>query len=523
MSAELTEVVRQSARRRTFAIISHPDAGKTTLTEKFLLYANAIQSAGSVRGRKADRAATSDWLGMEQERGISVSSAVLRFEHRGAIFNLLDTPGHKDFSEDTYRVLSGVDAAIMVLDASRGVEPQTLKLFEVCRRRGTPLLTFINKMDRPAPDSLAILDDIEQQIGVVPTPITWPVRKEGVFQGVVDRRDDRFHAFTSQRHGAKKAGHQELHRDDAVKLVPELDEELDLLTGLGADHDQELFLAGETSPVFFGSALSNFGVELMLDAIVDLAPPPEPRVDKDGDERPLDAPFSAFVFKIQANMDARHRDRIAFIRICSGRFDRGMQLTCTRTGRTMAAKYVHEIFGQERMTVDVAFPGDVIGLVNASELRIGDSLFDTQPVQFPSLPTFTPEHFRVAQPGDRSRIKQFRKGLEQLDDEGVVQVLRREDLGDQAPIVAAVGPLQFDVATWRMQEEFGSPLRLEATSRNMARRTDEASIEKLSSMSEVEIYRRSDGTPLALFRDRFQLQRIELANPELTLDVIVGG
>jgi peptide chain release factor 3 len=515
------DVLQEAGRRRTFAIISHPDAGKTTLTEKFLLYAGAIGQAGAVDRRKSGRAATSDWIGMEQERGISVASAVMRFEHRGAVFNLLDTPGHRDFSEDTYRVLSGVDAAVMVLDAARGVEPQTLKLFEVCRRRGTPLVTFVNKMDRPAPDTLEILDDIERQIGVQPTPVTWPVRLEGRFQGVVDRRDGSFRRFTDTQRGARRGVESVGTVEDAVALAPATGEELELLDALEADHDQKRFLAGETTPVFFGSALQNFGVRLLLDAVVDLAPAPTPRVDVAGERRPLDAGCSGFVFKIQANMDPRHRDRIAFMRVCSGEFRRGMQLTCDRTGRSLAAKYVHETLGQDRETLDVAYPGDVIGLVNATDLRIGDTLHAGDPVQFPGLPTFTPEHFRVARPADRQRVKQFRRGIEQLDEEGVVQVLRHRDLGDQEPILAAVGVLQFDVASWRMEHEFGSPLRLESTSRSLARRTDEASLPAFAAMPEVEIYRRSDDTPLVLFRDRFQLERIERQHPELTLDVIV--
>jgi peptide chain release factor 3 len=518
------DVLREAARRRTFAIISHPDAGKTTLTEKFLLYAGAIGQAGAVDSRKSEgRAATSDWIGMEQERGISVASAVMRFQHRGQVFNLLDTPGHRDFSEDTYRVLSGVDAAVMVLDASRGVEPQTLKLFEVCRRRGTPLLTFINKMDRPAPDTLDILDDIEKQIGVVPTPVTWPVREDGRFMGVVDRRDGSFHRYGDTHRGSRKGTETIGTVEEAIEVAPSAEEELALMDELGEEHDQELFLAGETTPVFFGSALQNFGVRLLLDAVSDMAPTPTPRLDVEDEPRPLDSGFSGFVFKIQANMDPRHRDRIAFVRICSGEFERGMQLTCTRTERSLAAKYVHETLGQDRETIDVAYPGDVIGLVNATDLRIGDTLHAGDPVTYPGLPTFTPEHFRVARPADRSRVKQFRRGIEQLDEEGVIQVLRRADLGDQEPILAAVGVLQFEVAEYRMEHEFGSPLRLDGTSRNMARRTDEDSAARLRSMRDVEIYRRSDGTPIALFKDRFQVERIERDNPELTLDVIVNG
>ena len=514
---------READRRRTFAIISHPDAGKTTLTEKFLLYAGAIEQAGEVKSRKAERAARSDWMQLEQERGISISSTVLRFDHDGHVFNLLDTPGHRDFSEDTYRVLSGVDAAIMVLDGARGVEPQTKKLFEVCRRRGTPLVTFVNKMDRPTMDPLAVLDDIEAQLGLIATPVTWPVKPDGGrFQGVVDRRDRRFHRFDEAEGGSRRRA------DDAVDWDPALvddgdvvDTELDLLDEMGNEHDLELFRAGETTPVFFGSALSNFGVKLLLDAVRDLAPAPLARETEDGDVRPIEAPFAGFVFKVQANMDPRHRDRLAFVRICSGRFDRGSQLTCTRTGGRVTAKYAHQVFGRDRVTVDEAFPGDVIGLVNATELRIGDTLYGDDPVSFPAMPVFTPEHFRVAHPADRSRVKQFRAGLEQLDEEGVVQILRHPDLGDQAPLLAAVGVLQFEVAAFRMEHEFRAPVRLEATSFNEARRTDESSAEQLRGMRDVSVYFRSSGTPMALFRDRWQLERIKRDNPDLVLEQIV--
>ncbi len=525
-------VLDEAARRRTFAIISHPDAGKTTLTEKFLLYAGEIEEAGAVRSRKARRTATSDWMEMEQDRGISITTAALKFPHRGLVFNLLDTPGHQDFSEDTYRVLSGVDAAVMVLDGAAGVEPQTRKLFEVCRRRGTPLITFINKMDRPSLPTLELFDDIEETLGLEPTPVTWPVKPAGRFRGVVDRRTRRFHRFEPVAHGSTEAGEHivdwaDVDLGDGNAEVAEgvrVNEELDLFDALGQDHDRESFLAGDSTPVFFGSAKNNFGVELLLDAIADHAPAPTPRLDRDGEPRKLDAPFSGLVFKVQANMDPRHRDRIAFVRVCSGRFERGLQVTCARTGRQLSAKYAHQLFGQERTTVEDAYPGDVIGLTGATDLTIGDTLYVDEPVAFPGLPTFTPEHFRVARPADRSRTKQFRKGLEQLDEEGVIQVLRHRDLGDQAPILAAVGRLQFDVATFRLENEFRGPARLENPPYNVARRTDEDSTEELGSIPGVAIYRRSDGTPLALFRDRWQVERVERDRPELTLDtVVVGG
>ncbi|MGH3440468.1 MAG: peptide chain release factor 3 [Nitriliruptorales bacterium] len=515
-------LLREVARRRTFAVISHPDAGKTTLTEKFLLYAGAIGEAGAVRSRKVARAATSDWMELEKQRGISISSAVVRFEHDGVFLNLLDTPGHRDFSEDTYRVLSAVDAAVMVLDAAKGVEPQTKRLFEVCRRRGTPLLTFVNKMDRPTPNPLEILDGIEAQIGLEAVPVTWPVKAAGSFDGVVDRRDKSFHRFTRASHGSSIAPTDVAPWDGQADPDGTVTEQLALLDAVHPPLDRDGFLAGTSTPVFFGSALSNFGVKLLLDALASMAPAPQPRHDLDRAERALDAPFSAYVFKVQTNMDRRHRDRIAFLRVCSGRFERGSTAVCARTGRPFAMKYAHEVFGQGRATLDLACPGDVIGLVNATDLRIGDTLYVDDPVAYPPPPTFAPEHFRRVHATDRSRWKRFRRGLSELDEEGVVQVLRDAELGEQAPLLAAVGELQFDVTAWRLEHEFGAPARLEPARYQLARRTDRAAIAVLRDGRIADVFERSDGTPLALFRNRFALERLEEAHPDLTLDEIVA-
>ncbi len=516
-----TQVSAEAARRRTFAIISHPDAGKTTLTEKFLLYSGSIQQAGAVQSRKADRATTSDWLALEQQRGISVSSAVARFEHDGRVLNLLDTPGHRDFSEDTYRVLSGVDAAVMVVDAARGVETQTEKLYAVCRARGTPVITFVNKMDRPSPEPLAILDDLESTLGLVGQPVTWPIKPEGRFEGVVDRRDGRAYRFAANTPGGARIAQED---EGTLAQMPEVvREEVELLDAIGADVDLDAFLDGTATPVFFGSALSNFGVRLLLDAVVTMAPAPSPRADRDGAARPVEAPFSGLVFKVQANLDPRHRDRLAFVRVCSGRFERGASLTCARTGRRVTAKYAHAVFGRERETVEEAYPGDVIGLVNATDLRAGDTLFVDEEVRFPPIPTFTPEHFATAHPADRSRVKQFRRGVAQLDEEGVVQVLRHDDIGDQAPVWAAVGQLQFEVATWRMEHEFNAPVRLESTRFDTARATDEVSAATLVTMRDVDVYRRESGQPMALFRSRYVAERIARDHPELRLDTLLLG
>jgi peptide chain release factor 3 len=511
----------EAIRRRTFAIISHPDAGKTTLTEKFLLYGGALQQAGAVKARRGGRAATSDWMELERQRGISITSTVLQFPYRDHVLNLLDTPGHRDFSEDTYRVLAAADAAIMVLDVAKGIEPQTLKLFEVCRDRGLPLITFVNKFDRPGREPLELLDEIEAQIGVLATPVTWPVGIPGDFRGVVERPGGRFVRFTRTARGATEAIEEVVGPEAAAAAEgpawESAQEELALLDEVGATHDQELFLAGESSPTFFGSALTNFGVRLLLDAVVDLGPAPTARTDADGKARDLDSAFSGFVFKVQANMDPSHRDRIAYLRVNSGRFERGMVVTHGRTGKPFATKYAHSVFGQERETVEEAFPGDIVGLVNATDVRVGDSLYVSESVEFPAMPSFAPEYFALARVRDTGRFKQFRRGISQLDEEGVVQVLRDKDLGDQAPMLAAVGPMQFEVAVHRLENEFGAPVELSPASYKVARVTDEASAPSLRAMSGVRVLQRSDGTLLALFESPYWLNRVEAEQPELTL------
>ncbi len=518
------DVLDAAAGRRAFAIISHPDAGKTTVTEKFLLYSGSIDQAGAVKAHRDRRSATSDWMEMEKQRGISITSTVLRFSHGGTVMNLLDTPGHRDFSEDTYRVLSAVDCALMVIDAAKGIEPQTLKLFEVCRSRGTPLLTFINKMDRPSLEPLGLLDNIRDQIGVEPTPVTWPVGDPGDFRGVIDRRDRTFHRLSRTARGATIAK-EEVTKLDAADVDPAVQralEEVDLLDASGLIFDPASFLAGDSTPVFFGSALSNFGIRLLLDALAGLAPPPTSRIDQQGRERQLSDPFSGFVFKVQANMDPRHRDRIAFVRVCSGRFERGMVTTHARSGRPFALNYAHQLFGRDRETIDVAYPGDVVGLVNAGDLRIGDTLYVGDPVEFPRLPSFAPEHFMFVRNVDASRYKQFRKSLVQLEEEGVVQVLRDPDRGDREPVLAAVGPMQFEVAKHRLENEFGIPVQMSPTAYKVARLTDEEGESILGRSWEADVLHRSDGARFALFKSPFQLERLEREQPNLVLERIVA-
>ena len=416
----------EASRRRTFAIISHPDAGKTTLTEKFLLYGGALSSeAGAVKARSGRRSATSDWMALEQQRGISITSTVLQFPYRDCIVNLLDTPGHRDFSEDTYRVLAAADAAVMVLDAAKGIEPQTLKLFDVCRQRDMPLLTFINKWDRPGLDPLELIDQIEQQIGLVVTPVTWPVGIAGDFRGVIDRRDGFFTRFTRVARGATEAPEEVV--DPAQAAIDEGEawqaalDGITLLDEVGADLDVELFVGAQSTPAFFGSALTNFGVRKLLDAIIDLVPSPSARPDAEGDIRKLDDPFSGFVFKVQANMDPSHRDRIAFLRVCSGRYRPGMKVHHVRDAREMKLGNAITFMANERVASDDAVAGDIIGIHNHGQLQIGDTLTEGEDLRFKGIPYFAPELFNLARPRDPFKAKQLQKGLKELGEEGAVQ------------------------------------------------------------------------------------------------------
>ncbi|MGY2130346.1 peptide chain release factor 3 [Blastococcus sp. SYSU DS0617] len=522
------DAVDQAGRRRTFAVISHPDAGKSTLTEALALHARVIGQAGAVHGKAGRRGTVSDWMDIEKARGISITSAALQFEYRDAVVNLLDTPGHADFSEDTYRVLTAVDAAVMLVDAAKGLEAQTMKLFAVCRHRGIPVLTVINKWDRPGKDALELMDEISERTGLTPTPLTWPVGIAGDFRGVLDRSDGSYRRFTRTAGGATIAPEETLPADAALAREGEAwqqaVEEVELLGASGQDHEQSLFLDGVTTPVLFASAVSNFGVGALLDTLVDLAPAPTGMPTADGAVRELTDPFSAFVFKVQAGMDTAHRDRLAFIRICSGVFERGMVVTHARTGRPFATKYAQHVFGRDRESIDVAYPGDVVGLVNANALGVGDTLYAEQPVQFPPLTTFAPEHFAVCRGRDAAKHKQFRKGIAQLDSEGVVQVLTSDRRGDGAPVLAVVGPMQFEVATHRMEHEFGAPVDLDRLPYSLALRTDEASAPGiLASARNAEILRRGDGELLAVFPDKWGLRVLQQNKPELLLEPLVAA
>ncbi len=517
-------IAQEASRRRTFAVISHPDAGKSTLTEALALHARVIGTAGATNGKENRRETVSDWMQMEKDRGISISSTALQFSYRDTVINLLDTPGHSDFSEDTYRVLAAVDCAVMLIDAAKGLETQTMKLFEVCRQRNIPIITVINKWDRPGLDTLALMDEITDRTGLIPMPLTWAVGIAGDFRGVWDLKRDEFVRFTRKNAGASLATEEHLSPDEA--LAQEGDvwtdalDEASLVIESNSPFDRESFHAGTGTPVLFSSAVLNFGVQHILDALVDLAPPAGPRKDVDGNPRPVDAPFSGFVFKVQAGMNRAHRDHVAFIRVCSGVFERGMVVTHANSGKTFATKYAQQLFGREREVIDEAWPGDVVGLVNASALRMGDSLYIEEPVEFPPIPLFSPEHFRVARSKDAGRFKQFRRGIEQLGHEGIIQVLRSDLRGDQAPVLAAVGPMQFEVVADRMEHDFGAPMRMEPLQYSLARLTTHDAQAALSAIRGTEVLIRSDGEYLALFNDIWALRRVEKNSPEISLSTI---
>ncbi len=458
---------REVERRRTFAIISHPDAGKTTLTEKLLLYGGAIHLAGAVKARRGGRQVTSDWMELERERGISVTSSVMAFDYAGHRVNLLDTPGHEDFSEDTFRTLVAADSAIMLLDNRKGVEARTRQLFEVCKRRRMPIVTFVNKCDRVGADPLTLLGDVERELGILCSPATWPVQADSGFAGVADRRTGLVTLFTgSGDHGASRAATQSLALDDPILLervgaagLARLREELELLAGAGHPFDRELFLAGELSPVYFGSALTNFGVEGLLEDFLALAPPPVARESTAGIIPPTAPGFTGFVFKIQANMDPRHRDRIAFVRVCSGRFEAGMDVLHPRSGRTLRLASSQQFLARERTSVEEAWAGDVIGVVDRGALRIGDTLSAAGALEYQGVPRFPPEHFATVVPADPLRRKQLDAGLRELSEEGAAQVFYADGETGPAPIVGAVGRLQFDVMLFRLEHEYGAPCR----------------------------------------------------------------
>ena len=538
---------QEIARRRTFAIISHPDAGKTTLTEKFLLYGNALHLAGSVTARKNQRATASDWMELEKQRGISISSTVLQFDYAGCAVNLLDTPGHKDFSEDTYRVLTAVDAALMVIDAGKGVQAQTRKLFEVCRRRGVPIFTFMNKCDRPTLNAFALLDELESVLGLQCSPVIWPLGNGPSFKGVYDRRSKEVHLFERVPGGKYQAPvNVTALDDDAMRgklddfTFNEVKEQLEMLDGAGHAFDLKAVQAGQQTPVYFGSAVNNFGIQLLLDGFLKDSVPPAPRTSVSVTVPGMAATttarevtvtsekFSGFVFKIQANMDPNHRDRIAFLRVCSGKFERDMVVTHQHTGKQVRLSSSHKLFGQERETVDEAWPGDVIGLVGHDSFGIGDTLTEDRSIAFDEIPRFPPEVFTYIANPNPSDSKKFRAGLEQLLQEGVVQSFAAKNAPSGATLLAAVGPLQFEVVEYRLKAEYNAESRLTPTPWTLLRWISFApSIAPLPGKS-FDFTRLiiatgvSFGTdkfqqPIALFPNDWTLRYFKEKNPELQL------
>ncbi len=456
-------------RRRTFAIISHPDAGKTTLTEKLLLYGGALQLAGAAPARKNPRSAPSDWMELERERGISVTSTVLQFEYGGCCVNLLDTPGHRDFSEDTYRVLTAVDGVVMVIDAVKGVEERTRKLFEICRWRHIPIFTFINKMDRPARPPLELLDELEKVLGIGAFPVTWPIGDSHDFKGVYDRLTHQVYLFEQTDHGQYKAPEKVsgIH-DDSFKnqIHPEhykaWIEEVEMLSMAGEQFEVDRVMRGEITPLFFGSAMNNFGVQLLLDYFVRYGAPPAARTAGDKLIPPDSAEFSGFVFKVQANMNPRHRDSLAFVRVCSGMFEKDMVVPDPHGGdKPIRLAYPQRLFGQDRESMETAYPGDIVGLVSHGDFRIGDTLAVTPELKYHEIPRFPPEVFGYLRNPTPSRYKQFREGLEQLLDEGVIQVFRPLDSPQSAPLLGAVGQLQLEVVQYRLKSEYGAESALD--------------------------------------------------------------
>jgi len=515
LDAQLQETVR---RRRTFAIISHPDAGKTTLTEKLLLYGGAIHMAGSVKARRAQRHATSDWMKLEQERGISVTSSVMQFEYDGYQINLLDTPGHEDFSEDTYRTLVAADSAVMLLDNRKGVEERTRQLFEVCKRRRMPIFTFVNKCDRAGEDPLKLVSDVEAELGVLCHPITWPIFRDGAFVGVYDRRRGQIHLFDrGEDHGASRVGVRvgavdapEVREMIGAEAHERLVHDITLLDVAGHPFDHEAVLAGDMSPVFFGSALTNFGVEPFLREFLELAPPPVARESTAGPVEPTDPAFTGFVFKIQANMDPRHRDRVAFVRVCSGRFEAGMQVKHVRSGKLVRLAAPQQFMARERTAIEEAWPGDVVGVVDRGTLRIGDTLSANGDLEFSGIPRFAPEHFARIISADPMRRKHLDTGLRQLTEEGAAQVFYTSgsDVSGPTPIVGAVGLLQFDVMLHRLEHEYGVPCKLEKLGGRFPRWVvgPEEEIARVARDRGCMLLYDAKGNPLLLFQDAWALR-----------------
>ncbi|MBD2188763.1 peptide chain release factor 3 [Pseudanabaena mucicola] len=517
-------------RRRNFAIISHPDAGKTTLTEKLLLYGGAIQEAGAVKAKRSQRSATSDWMEMEQQRGISITSTVMQFEYQKHLLNLLDTPGHQDFSEDTYRTLAAADNAVMLIDAAKGLETQTRKLFEVCRMRSLPIFTFINKLDRPSMTPLELIDEIEQELGLATYVVNWPIGTGDQFQGVYDRRLQRVHLFQKTgSHGSQKAADNSIPLDDPdiESLIPhhlyiQLLEDLELLDGIGVDLDLAAIHAGQLTPVFFGSAMNNFGVELFLEAFLEYALKPTIHNSDRGEIAPTHPEFTGFVFKLQANMDPKHRDRIAFLRVCSGKFEKDMVVTHARTGKQMRLSRPQKLFAQDRETVETAYAGDVVGLNNPGSFVIGDTVCVGSRLRYPEIPSFSPELFAYLRNTDPTKYKSFNKGVSELQEEGAVQILNSVDESKRDPVLAAVGQLQFEVVQFRLAQEYGVETYLDILPYSVARWVVDGweALEKVGRLFNTFVVKDRWEQPVLLFRNDWNLDQIKSDHPDLKLSPI---
>ncbi len=526
LQAEIAEAV---AHRRNFAIISHPDAGKTTLTEKLLLYGGAIHEAGAVKARRAERHATSDWMEMEQQRGISITSTVLQFVYGDAQINLLDTPGHQDFSEDTYRTLAAADNAVMLIDAAKGLEPQTRKLFEVCQMRKLPIFTFVNKLDRPGREPIELLDEIEQELGLQTYAVNWPIGTGDRFKGIFDRRKNQIHLFERSQHGRKEARDTILEMGDPriesliePELYHQLKEELELLSGAGSALDLDLVHQGKMTPIFFGSAMTNFGVELFLDAFLDFAMKPGAYSSTLGLIEPTHEDFTGFVFKLQANMDPRHRDRVAFIRVCTGKFEKDMTVQHARTGKSIRLSRPQKLFAQGRESIDAAYPGDVIGLNNPGMFAIGDTIFCGKRLEYAGIPCFSPELFAYLKNPNPSKFKQFQKGVSELQEEGAIQIMYSVDESKRDPILAAVGQLQFEVIQFRLQNEYGVETTLELLPYTAARWVTNGwdVLDKVGRIFNAATVKDGWGRPVLLFRNEWNVQQLMTDHDTLNLSRI---
>ncbi len=528
MSQLSKEVKEQIEKRRTFAIISHPDAGKTTLTEKFLLYGGAINLAGSVKGKATARHAVSDWMEIEKERGISVTSSVLQFNYGGYCINILDTPGHQDFSEDTYRTLMAADSAVMVIDASKGVEAQTRKLFKVCTMRHIPIFTFINKMDREALDTFELLDDIESELGIATCPVNWPIGSGKEFRGVYDRETKTVELFSETHKGTTQGAGRKVALDDSemdTLILPEqkekLLEEIELQDGAGAEFDQELVSRGELSPVFFGSALTNFGVETFLKHFLSMTTSPLPRMSDKGRIDPMEEPdFSAFVFKIQANMNKAHRDRIAFMRICSGEFEAGMDVYHMQGGKKVRLSQPQQLMAKERKIVEKAYGGDIIGVFDPGIFSIGDTLTASgDRFSYEGIPTFAPEHFARVRQLDTMKRKQFVKGINQIAQEGAIQIFQEYNTGMEEIIVGVVGVLQFDVLKYRLENEYNVEIRMDNLPYEYIRwiGNEDINLDKLTGTSDMKKVKDLKGRPLLLFVNEWSIRMTQERNDGLIL------